>query len=81
MILWKGKDKISNKSIFCQTRRCEQNIPQLIAISLLQELSGLSFSEITERYKIVSYNNVVSSNFLLKGRIENSTKLKKNTKS
>ena len=59
MILGEGKVKIINKricetfkideSVLCQTRRGEENIPRLFALSLSRELSGLSFPEIAKR--------------------------------
>lgn len=87
MIFGEGKVKIINKkvcevfnieeSMLCQTRRGEQNIPRLFAISLSRELSGLSFPEIAKRYKIISYKTVSSSNFRLKEKMKKNTKLKK----
>ncbi len=87
MILGEGKVKTINKEIcnifkidkriLFQTKRGKQNIPRLFAISLTRELSGLSFPEIAERYKIVSYKTVASSNFRLKERMKKNTKLKR----
>ena len=87
MILGEGKVKIINKeicnkfnidiSILFQTKRGEQNIPRLFAISLSRELSGLSFPEIAERYNILSYKTVASSDFRLKERMKKNKKLRK----
>ncbi len=86
VILGEGKVKTINK-IICnrfnikecvlfQTRRGEENMLRLFAISLSRELSGLSFPEIAKRYKIKSYKTVASSNFRLKQRMKKSTKIK-----
>ncbi len=62
MILGEGKVKVINAQIcdrfnieesqLYQTRRGVENIPRLFAISLSRELSGLSFSEIAEKYNL-----------------------------
>ncbi len=87
VILGEGKVKDINKaicntfniaeSILFQTRRGNENIPRLFAISLSRELSGLTSPQIAERYKIKSYKTVASSNFRLKERMRNSRKIKK----
>ncbi len=87
MILGEGKVKIINKlmcntfnieeSMLFQTRRGEENIPRLFALSLSRELSGLSFPEIAKRYKIKSYKTVASSNFRLQERMKKNRKIKK----
>ena len=87
VILGEGKVKTINKivcnkfniekNILFQTRRGEENMPRLFAISLSRELSGLSFSEIAKRYKIKSYKTIASSNFRLKERMKKSRKIKK----
>ncbi|GJQ57591.1 MAG: hypothetical protein D8M57_19900 [Candidatus Scalindua sp. AMX11] len=87
VILGEGKVKTSNKiicnkfniedSILFQARRGEGNIPRLFAISLSRELSGLSFLEITKRYRVKSYKTMASSNFRLKERMKTSRKMKK----
>tara|TARA_B100002003_G_scaffold234142_1_gene247693 strand:- start:326 stop:1144 length:819 start_codon:yes stop_codon:yes gene_type:complete len=66
-----------NKSILCITKRGEENIPRLFAISLSRELSGLSFSEIAKRFDILSYKTIASSNFRLKEKIKKNKKLGK----
>lgn len=86
-ILGEGKVKTINKlicnkfnieeSMLFQTRRGEENMPRLFAISLSRELSGLSFPEIAKRYKIKSYKTVASSNFRLNERMKKSRKIKK----
>ncbi len=73
VILGEGKVKTINKLIckqfnieedaLFQTKRGVVNVPRLLAISLIRELSGLSFPEIAEKYKIKSYKTVASSNF------------------
>jgi len=50
-------------------------MPRLFAISLSRELSGLSFSEIAKRYKIISYKTIASSNFRLKERTKKNRKI------
>jgi hypothetical protein len=87
VILGEGKVKIINNivcnrfniegSVLFQTRRGEENMPRLFAISLSRELSGLSFSEIAKRYKIKSYKTVASCNFRLKERMNKSRIIKK----
>lgn len=90
VILGEGKVKTINK-IICdrfdveenmlfQTRRGVMNVPRLFAISLSRELSGLSFPEIAQRYKIKSYKTVSSSNFRLKERMKKSRNIKKEYK-
>ena len=87
MILGEGKVKTINaqicnrfnieESLLYQTRRGVENIPRLFAISLSRELSGLSFSEIANKYKIKSYKTIASSNFRLKERMKSSRKIRK----
>ncbi|KKK48318.1 hypothetical protein LCGC14_3146300, partial [marine sediment metagenome] len=87
VILGEGKVKIINKTIcnefniennmLFQTRRGVVNVPRLFAISLSRELSGLSFSEIANKYKIKSYKTIASSNFRLKERMKKNRKIKK----
>ena len=84
-ILGEGKVKTINalicnrfnidESLIYQTRRGEENIPRLFAISLSRELSGLSFPEIAKRYKIKSYKTVASSIFRLKERMKISNRI------
>ncbi len=87
VILGERKVKIINKTIcnefnieenvLFQTRRGVVNVPRLFAISLSRELSGLSFSEIAEKYKVKSYKTIASSNFRLKERMNKNRKIKK----
>lgn len=67
---------IDEKILYVQTRG-KENIPRLLAVSLSRELSGLSLSEIAERYKTLSYKSIASNRFRFKRKMSKNKKLTK----
>ncbi len=52
-------------------------MPQLFAMSLSSNLSGVSFPEITERYTITYFKTGASSDLPLKEKMEKNANIKK----
>ena len=66
--------KITKHDIY-RSRRGEENIPRLMAISLSRELTGFSFSEIAKKYHIISSMTVGTSCYRLSQKMRLNKKL------
>ncbi len=64
------------QKVWSQRKRGEENIARFFAITLARELSGLRMTEITERYRIVSYRTVGIICFRLSKRMKDDKKLR-----
>lgn len=71
--------KIKKERLY-QSKRGEENIPRLLAITLSRELSGLGFPDIARMYKISSYRTVGTSCYRFNERLKKNNMLAKQYK-
>ena len=68
--------KIPESSLF-KSKRGQTNLPRLVAVSLMRELSGFKLSQIADIFKFNSYKTVAMSSYRIKIALSKDLKLNK----
>ena len=63
------------KNVLFIQKRGKENLPRFFAVSLARELSGLSLTEIADKYKSISYKTIASNQFRFKKKMLKNKKL------